>query len=504
MNPLRRSGILLPLFSLPSGFGIGDLGSEAYRFADFLAAAGQGIWQVLPLHPTDPIHGHAPYSSASAFAGNPLLVSPERLLREGLLHESDLDDRSSFPAGRVDYPGATAFKERLLGLAWRRFKRRSSRMTEPEWELFCREHASWLDDYALFRALKARFGGAPWHLWPRPLRDRQTEALRAAGEELTEAVSREKFLQYLFFIQWRDLKRYCNDLGIQIVADMPIYINHDSADVWTHPDLFQLDRRKKPAFVAGVPPDYFSKTGQLWGNPLYRWERLKKTGYAWMLARIGQELKWADWVRIDHFRGFVNYWAVPAGSPTAVNGRWVEAPAVDFFGKLFGRFPRPPVLCENLGSNTPEIAQVIDCFEFPGMRVLLFAFDTDPSQNPHAPHNVGERNVLYTGTHDNNTILGWFEREATSRAKRNLARYLGRRISPKRLHWDMIRLAMASPAGIAVFPAQDLLGLGQEARINRPGTVEGNWIWRLLPGQLTPTLGRRLREMARLYGREAP
>ena len=501
MSKRRSSGILLPVFSLPSRFGIGALGPEARCFADFLAKAGQSLWQILPLNPTDPINGHSPYSSASAFAGNPLLISPEGLLAEGLLTGGDLKDVPPFADGFVDYGQAAAFKETLLEKAWHRFKDPSHRKGDGGWEVFLGENAFWLDDFALFTALKARFAGAPWTLWPRALRDRQPEALETAGKSLFEVVEREKFRQYLFFDQWRRLREYCHDRGVLILGDMPIYVGHDSADVWSHRRLFKLDKKGRPEAVAGVPPDYFSKTGQLWGNPVYQWGAMQRTGYGWMIGRIAHLMEVYDFVRIDHFKGFIAYWEVPAAEKTAVNGRWVPAPGWDFFNRLAARFPCLPLICEDLGAITAEVREVIRHFGFPGTRVLQFAFGGDLAESPHAPHNIGEDCLVYTGTHDSNTLKGWYATEATPGAKRNLARYVGKRISPRGLHWDIIRLAMMSPASVAIVPVQDILGLGGEARLNHPGTREGNWRWRLLPGQLTPHLARTLLKMTEIYGR---
>ena len=494
----RGSGILLHIISLPSVYGIGDLGPEAYRFADFLAETKQSFWQILPLNPTDPAHGNSPYHSISAFASNPLLISPELMVRDGLLTTSDVETVPDYPARRVDYPAVIAFKERLFHLAYERF---TNERGTHEYERFCSENSPWLDDFALFVALKTHFQGKLWAEWPQEVRGRQPEALEVLKNQLYDRVEMQKFLQYVFFQQWNSLRSYCNQRGIQIFGDIPIYVEHDGVDVWTNPELFKLDNGKKPQVVAGVPPDYFSETGQRWGNPIYRWDVLKDTGYAWWIRRLQHNIKLFDLIRIDHFRGFVGYWEVPAGEANAINGRWVEAPAEDFLNALLRRFPQLPIIAEDLGVITPDVREVMHRFELPGMKVLLFAFGEDLPTNPYIPHNLPRNCVLYTGTHDNNTTRGWFEREATPEIKERLFRYLGREVPAEHIHWELIRLAMMSVANMVIVPMQDILGLGEEARMNRPATSQGNWQWQLLPEQLTPLLAERLLEMTELYGR---
>ena len=494
----RGSGILVHITSLPSRYGIGDLGPEAYRFADFLSETKQSFWQILPLNPTDLAHGNSPYHSISAFANNPLLISPELMVRDGLLAPSDVENTPDYPKGRIDYPAAIAYKERLFKIAYQRFQQGGKR---HEYERFCTENSTWLDDFALFLALKTRFPQKVWVQWPQEIRDRHPEALELLKDELRDEIEKAKFLQYVFFEQWRALKDYCNHHGIQILGDIPIYVIHDSADVWTNPELFTLDDERKPSVVAGVPPDYFSETGQLWGNPIYRWDVLRERGYGWWIQRVGHNLKLFDLIRIDHFRGLIGYWEVPAGETNAVNGQWVEAPAEDFFNALLRRFPQIPIIAEDLGVITPDVREIMHRFELPGMKVLLFAFGDDLPTNPYIPHNLPRKCVLYTGTHDNNTTRGWFEREATPEIKERLFRYLGREVSADRVHWELIRLAMMSVANMVIFPMQDILGLGEEARMNRPATTEGNWQWQLLPEQLTPSIADKLRGMTELYGR---
>lgn len=494
----RGSGILLHITSLPSRCGIGDLGPEAYRFADFLAETKQSFWQILPLNPTGLANGNSPYQSVSAFASNPLLISPEIMVRDGFLAQSDLERAFDFPEGRIDYPAVLGYKERLFDLAYDHFKQEGH---THEYEVFCAENSSWLDDFALFLALKTRFPQKVWVQWPQEIRDRQPEVLESLKNELHDAIEKAKFLQYVFFQQWRPLKDYCNQRGVQIFGDIPIYVIHNSVDVWANPELFTLDDERKPSVVAGVPPDYFSETGQLWGNPIYRWDVLQERGYGWWIQRVGHNLKLFDLIRIDHFRGLIGYWEVPAGEPNAMKGRWVEAPAEDFFNALLRRFPQLPIIAEDLGVITPDVREIMHRFELPGMKVLLFAFDEDLPTNPYIPHNLPRKCVLYTGTHDNNTTRGWFEREATPEIKERLFRYMGRGVTAEEIHWELIRLAMMSVANMAIFPVQDILGLGEEARMNRPATTEGNWQWRLSPEQLTPSIADRLREMTELYGR---
>ena len=494
----RGSGILLHITSLPSAYGIGDLGPEAYRFADFLAETKQSIWQILPLNPTDLAHGNSPYQSVSAFAGNPLLISPELMVRDGFLAQSDVENVPGYQIRPIDYRAVIASKERIFRVAYERLQQEGKR---HEYERFCAENSSWLDDFALFMALKGHFTQKGWTEWPQEVQERQRDALGSLRRELHDTIEKTKFLQYVFFKQWRSLKDYCNQRGIQIFGDIPIYVIHESADVWANPELFTLDDERKPTVVAGVPPDYFSETGQLWGNPIYRWDVLRERGYGWWIQRVGHNLKLFDLIRIDHFRGLIGYWEVPAGETNAVNGKWVEAPAEDFFNALLRRFPQLPIIAEDLGVITPEVREIMHRFELPGMKVLLFAFGEDLPTNPYIPHNLPRNCVLYTGTHDNNTVRGWFEREATPEIKKRLFHYLGREVPADRIHLELIRLAMMSVANMVIVPMQDILGLREEARMNRPATSQGNWQWQLLPEQLQPSVAERLLEMTELYGR---
>jgi 4-alpha-glucanotransferase len=495
----RRSGILLHLTSLPSRFGIGDLGPSAYQFADFLADAGQSIWQILPLNPTSPTSGNSPYSSFSAFAGNPLLISPERLVDEGFLVPSDIEDPPSFSEERVKYDAASGYKRDLLRKAFAMFSQ--GNLEDHDFVGFCRENAYWLNDYALFAAAKEHFGGIAWSSWPPELKQRTGAALQEWQEQLAEKILAEKFFQYLFFRQWSAFKSYCELKSIQLIGDLPIYVSFESVDVWSHPRLFQLDAEQRPTFVAGVPPDYFSLTGQLWGNPVYRWQELKESGYRWWIQRFDHNLRLFDAVRLDHFRGFVGYWAIPSSETTAINGSWEPAPACDFFTTLFKRFPYLPVIAEDLGVITPDVREIMTHFDFPGMKVLQFAFGGDLSVNPYAPHNHTRNALVYTGTHDNNTTRGWFGKDLDETGKEGLSQYLGRQVVAAEIHWELIRLAMMSVCATAIIPMQDVLGLEEEARMNVPAVAHGNWEWRLLSAQLSPRLAERLAGMTRLYGR---
>ncbi|MFO0795459.1 MAG: 4-alpha-glucanotransferase [Candidatus Brocadiaceae bacterium] len=494
----RSSGILLHITSLPSPYGIGDFGTGAYKFVDFLAETKQGFWQILPLNPTDSALGNSPYYSPSAFASNTILISPELMFQSGLLEKGDLDTHPTSHGDRVDYHKAITHKKQLFCRAYERFKGKANTC---EYEKFCKENSYWLEDFALFVALKEHFRGQLWNQWPWEICDRRPETLQSLKKQHCDKIELEKFLQFIFSQQWASLKEYSNNRGIQIIGDIPIYVCFDSADVWAHPDLFKLNENKQPMYVAGVPPDYFSATGQYWGNPVYQWDRLKETGYQWWIQRIQRNITLFDMMRIDHFRGFVAYWEIPSTEKTAVNGRWVEAPAENFITTLLKRFSHLPFIAEDLGVITPDVKEIIQRFGFPGMRILLFAFGGDLPTNPYAPHNYIRNCVAYTGTHDNNTVKGWFEKEATKEDKERLYRYLGREISAPEVNGEFIRIVMMSAANLVLFPMQDILGLGGDARMNRPAITEGNWSWRLSSEQITPSLIQKLRDMTEIYGR---
>ncbi|MEH2348237.1 MAG: 4-alpha-glucanotransferase [Nostoc sp.] len=495
----RSSGILLHPTSFPSRFGVGDLGLEAYRFIDFLKESHQQYWQVLPLGPTG--YGNSPYMCYSAMAGNPLMISPEKLRDEGLLSEEDFANLPGFPVEKVDFDRVVPIKIGLLKKACENFRANATPIQQKEFEGFCDSKAYWLDNYALFMALKDAHNGASWHTWEPEFVKRKPEALAQVEDRLNGDIFYYKFVQFEFFRQWSDLKSYANMRGIDIIGDIPIYVSHDSADVWANPDIFCLDEETGVAAqMAGVPPDYFSATGQLWGNPVYNWEELQKQDFKWWVQRFEAMLDYVDIIRIDHFRGFEAYWSVPKGEETAMNGKWVEAPGDAFFAVIREKLGKLPVLAEDLGVITPEVEALRDKYEFPGMKVLQFAFGSDP-ENPFLPFNYPRNAVVYTGTHDNDTTVGWFN-SASDNEKHNLWLYLGC-ISPEGIQWDLIRLALSSIANQAIIPLQDILGLGNEARMNFPSIAEGNWEWRYQSGALREELGDRLKVLTRL-NRRAP
>ena len=493
---IRTSGILLHPTSLPSRFGIGDLGPGAYRFADLLAATGQQYWQMLPVTPTEAAHDHSPYHGVSAFAGDPLWISPDLLVKNGWLKTSDLAEAPDVPTDRVEFTKVRDVKNPMLEKAFARFENGWNRDAVAH---FARQ-TRWLSDAALFRVLTRQYG-EPWSEWPQPLRDRRKDALKEAGRRFSAALRREVFFQYLFSDQWQALKRHCNRRGVQLIGDMPIYLPFHSADVWSSPHLYKLAPDRSPAAVSGVPPDYFSRTGQVWGHPVYDWDALLQSGFDWWLRRTAHHLDLFDRVRIDHFRGWVAYWEVPADEKTAVNGKWVPAPGDRLLDALSRRFSCLPLIAEDLGTITADVRETMSRFDLPGMRVLQFAFGGDFPHGSFLPHNYVRNCVAYTGTHDNNTTSGWFGSEAGERERKNLFRYLGREPASGEIHWEMIRLAMGSVADTAVIPLQDLLGLGEGARMNRPAGKGGNWRWRA-PQELLPReTADRFAQMTRTYGR---
>jgi len=488
----RSAGILLHPTSLPGPHGIGELGSEALRFVQFLEEAGQQLWQTLPLGPTG--DSGSPYSAYSAFAGNPLLVSTENLVRDNLIEHGPLEKKD----GPVNYPEVTRSKTVTLREAFVPASRRmAGKVSDPDLEEFREEHRSWLEDYALYAALKEKFREAPWTAWDGDLAHREPKALARARRELVEEVRFHEWVQHRFFQDWGEVKEAANRSGIEVIGDLPIFVAHDSADVWANQDLFSLDRSGEPSVVAGVPPDYFSETGQLWGNPLYRWDRMADDGYAWWVERMRMSLTLFDAVRLDHFRGFEAYWEIPAGEETAANGRWVGGPKDALFSALRKSLGDLPVIAEDLGDITPEVEALRDRLALPGMKILQFAWGSGPD-NPYLPHNYGHDNwVVYTGTHDNDTTAGWLS-SASAEEMASLRRYTGREYVSVR---DLICLAYSSVAARAVVPMQDVLGLGSGARTNTPGTTEGNWAWRVDGAALTPELATRLRNLTETYGR---
>jgi 4-alpha-glucanotransferase len=491
---VRSAGVLLHPTSLPGPYGVGDLGPAAYAWVDALVRARQTWWQILPLNPTG--YGDSPYQSVSTFAGNPYLLSPEVLMREGLVQPNDLGG-VQFPADRVDFGRVIDFKLGMLGRAWERFRSGAAPGLRQPFDAFCSEQAGWLDDFALFMALKKRHNHAHWLSWPADLVRREPAALDRARRELADAVGYYKFGQFLFRRQWTAVKRYANDRDIRLMGDVPIFVASDSADVWANPGLFLLDAERRPRVVAGVPPDYFSSTGQLWGNPLYNWEALKRTGYAWWVDRLRATLAQVDVVRLDHFRGFEAYWEVPASHTTAAEGRWVKGPGADLFQALRRALGGLPFIAEDLGLITPEVRALREQVGLPGMRVLQFAFG-DTSANPYLPHNYDRNTVVYTGTHDNDTTRGWYA-ALGDKEKWFLHRYAPH-VGPD-IAWDLMRLAWGSVADYALAPLQDVLSLGNEARMNLPGRPAGNWSWRYTPGMLNDGVLDRLGDLTEVYGR---
>ncbi len=499
MDSRRVSGILLHITSLPSDYGIGDLGRAAFRFADFLTRTNQRLWQILPLGPVG--FGASPYSAESTFAGNPLLISPEPLVEYGLLTEADLKPLTDLPDDHVDYEHVETRKKAVLRKAFERYQSNRSAASKANLEQFRTDHASWLEDYALYAALKEAHDGAPWTDWDAPLARRDPDALDRAREEHADAIEMHTFWQYLFHRQWTALQSYCHARDIRLFGDLPIYVSRDSADVWANQELFRLDEDGSPSVVAGVPPDYFSTDGQRWGNPLYHWDKMRDNDYEWWKARMRRTLDRVDLVRLDHFRGFESYWEIPADAETAVTGQWRDGPGVPFFESLKAELGELPVVAEDLGVITDEVEALRDAFDFPGMAVLQFAFENDPD-NKFLPHNYHRNLVAYPGTHDNNTTMGWWENDLTLPEACQYARdYLNLDASDADIHEQAHRYLMASVADRVVTPLQDVLGLGEEARMNNPGEPEGNWTWRVTPDQVTEEAEERLSALTRIYGR---
>ncbi len=493
----RASGILLHPTSLPGPDGIGDLGPEAYRWVNFLKECGCSLWQVLPLGPTG--YGDSPYQCFSAFAGNPYLISPALLMEDNLLSRADLSDRPTFPVETVNYGEVIQWKLTLLDRAAAHFTQSASPELHQAYQTFCNQQAYWLDDFALFMAIKESQGGVAWKDWPANLRQRDPQALADFCVSHQSALQRHMLRQFFFFRQWNALRTYANQKGIRIIGDIPIFVAYDSADVWANPDLFFLDSKGHPTVVAGVPPDYFSPTGQLWGNPLYRWRIHRQTGYAWWIRRFKATLQTVDIVRLDHFRGFAGYWEVPANMPTAEIGRWVPGPGKHFVKAIRDALGDLPIIAEDLGKITPDVEALRDDFFLPGMKIFQFAFSSD-SDDPFLPHNYPANCVAYTGTHDNDTALGWYL-TAPEHERDFCRRYLAR--SGDDISWDMIRAVWSSVAIFGIAPLQDLLSLDSSGRMNFPGRPSGNWNWRMTAETLNPALSRRMYEVNQLYSRLA-
>ena len=490
----RSAGILLHPTSLPSLGGTGDLGPAAYAFVDFLSRSGLGLWQVLPLSP--PGMGNSPYSAISAFAGNPLLISLERLAEHGWLEKAALKNQPP-PRARIDFDEVKAYKLPLLQRAAQSFLDRGNGDGE-RFAAFKRDHAWWLEDFVLFDVMRQVHDGATWSSWPRELARREAEGLHKFGTERQRELEVERAIQFAFFEQWRSLRQYCRQRGVRIVGDIAIFVNYDCADVWRNPDLFFLDDQLRPTVVAGVPPDAFSDTGQRWGNPLYRWDVCKARGYDWWIQRMKCTLEMCDIVRLDHFRGFESYWEIPADEPTAVHGKWVQGPRDDLFQALRASLGDLPFIAEDLGLITEEVHALRERLEMPGMKVLQFGFG-DPGAHIYLPQNFEPNCVVYTGTHDNDTTVGWWESSASKEEKRHAATYFGN--PSDGMHWALIRSAFASVARLAIVPLQDVLGLGSEARMNTPSQSDGNWGWRFAAGALTGSLVEKLAALSSVCDR---
>lgn len=493
----RSSGILLHPSSLPNSEGIGTLGASAYHFVDFLATAKQSLWQILPLGPTG--YGNSPYQCTSAFAGNPLLISLEKCVQDQYLPKEMLENTPQFSKHTIDFENLSVWKMRLLQSAFEEFQRKATIEKQQQFDHFCQQHQFWLEDYALYTALKVYHNSQSWSEWSTPFRKRDPTALQQWSSTHRREIHFYRFLQFLFFEQWSLLKKYSHQKGIQIVGDIPIFVAHDSADVWANQQWFSLDEEGQLLTVAGVPPDYFSETGQRWGNPLYRWEQLQQTNYQWWKQRIQSLLELVDWLRIDHFRGFEKYWEIPANESTAIHGEWKLGPGVDFFNSISQQLGKLPIIAEDLGLITKEVHDLRNQFQFPGMRVLHFAF-SDSAHNSYLPHNYDQNTVVYTGTHDNHTTRGWYQKLAEYE-RQNIQNYFGTSIHEENISQHLIRLAFSSVARWAIVPLQDLLDLGEEGVMNRPGTEDGNWEWRFTWDQFSNQQATMLARYSEIYGR---
>lgn len=498
----RAAGVLLHPTSLPNDYGIGTLGQEAYRFVDFLVQAKQRLWQICPLGPTG--YGDSPYQCFSAYAGNPYLIDLTDLVHRGFIGKSALEPLLDLPKDQVDFGNLIPIKLDILHQAYQGFVQKLSDSSSPslglaaEFQRFCKTESSWLLDYALYMVIKNHSGGVSWDNWDEPLRKRDPQALDHFAQEHPKELEFQTFLQFIFDQQWKNLRAYANTRGIKIIGDMPIFVAFDSADAWANPELFLFDDSGRPTHVAGVPPDYFSATGQLWGNPLYNWKYLEETGFRWWIDVLKNKLAFCDFIRIDHFRGFSAYWKVPYGEPTAMNGQWEPAPGKKLFTAVKEELGNAPIIAEDLGLITPDVKELIEFCGFPGMKVLQFAFDSG-EDNDHLPHTAVPNSLMYTGTHDNTTVQGWYQ-NAPAQDRALAKRYL-KIGSDQQAHWDFIQAALASVSVFTVIPAQDLLGLGDDARFNFPGTLGGNWTWRMPKAALTRKIGQKLAELTELYGR---
>jgi len=504
LNNYRSSGLLLHLSSLRSKFGIGDLGPAAYNFVELLKKNKQHFWQILPLNPTELKHGNSPYYSYSAFAGNPLFISPELLYQDGLLFKDDLESYYLPERAYINFSDIYPLKEKMLTKACEKFIRETK--FQDEFDNFCRKQSLWLDDYVIFKVIYNQFPALKWNEWPAEIKNRKKNALKSLVIGMEIEIKKQKIIQFLFYRQWNELKKYCKTNKIKIIGDMPIYITHHSVDVWSNPELFKLDKNKNPSFVAGVPPDYFSKTGQLWGNPVYKWPVHRKQDFNWWKNRINHNLSMVDFLRIDHFRGLIAYWEIPAVKKNAIKGKWVTGGGNIFFKMLKKNYPDLPFIAEDLGIITEDVVKAIQGLGIPGMRVLQFGFDEEKfPYNLHLPHDYIKNCIVYTGTHDNNTIQGWIQNEITEMQQKLLKEYLGVDFQLKNTHWELIRLALASVAQLAIIPVQDILGLGSEARMNFPSHTNYNWQWQLTNKNMLEIKENalpKLNKLIKTYGRD--
>jgi malto-oligosyltrehalose synthase/4-alpha-glucanotransferase len=497
----RNAGVLMHITSLPSPFGIGDLGPEAKAFAKFLYKSKQQFWQLLPLNPTGPEQSYSPYSSVSSIAGNTLLISPELLLEDGLLQKKDLKKLYLLKTEKVNFVEAKQVKDVIFEQAFENFSNGNYEILQNEFKIFVEAQAFWLNDFALYTVLKNQHGNQAWYQWPDEYKKRDEKAIQEFIDQNQNLLQKEKWLQFIFFKQWQALKNYCHKRSIQLLGDLPFYISYDSVDVWSNPEIFSLDENSNMIGVAGVPPDYFNADGQLWGMPVFRWEVLKENNYAWWVQRIRKNMELFDILRLDHFRAFAGYWEVPAAEKTAINGEWKTGPGNDFFKILKKELGKLPFVAEDLGEITDDVYQLRDEYKLPGMKVLQFAFGEDMPGSPHIPHNYAPNYFAYTGTHDNNTSVGWFTKDADPETIKRLAQYANSKVSRENVHWILIRLAYASVAKTVIVPMQDILGFDEKTRINTPASTEKNWSWRMQPGELSPLLQKKLRKMVLFYNR---
>lgn len=499
----RSAGLLMPITSLPAPFGVGDLGPEAYEFANFLSRSQQRYWQLLPLNPVAAECGFSPYSAIASMAGDPLLISPALLVKERLLEAEELALSNQPPTSQIDFENASQLKKELLAKAYARFQRNQSASQQAAFYQFCEQEASWLDDYALYITLKEEHNQQPWYQWPRAYKLRQAKALATVRRKKEETIREVMWYQFVFDQQWKALKQHCDSLGVRLFGDLPFYVNYDSTDVWSHPDLFSLDKEGNMTKGAGVPPDYFNPEGQSWRMPLFRWDRLKKQNYAWWIERLRKNMERYDWLRLDHFRAFASYWEVDANESTARNGQWVPGPGADFFNVVKAELGDLPFVAEDLGKIDADVYALRDEFDLPGMQVLQFAFGENMAHTVNSLHHHRANAITYTGTHDNNTCRGWYRQDTERREISQLEHYVGHGVTEEDVHLVLARLAYASVANVAILPLPDVLGLDESARINNPGSSANNWRWRLLPQQLTPALEQQLREWATIYDRSA-